>query len=47
MWIPGTPVVIILRIYVSLQVKPRVIRKERQMWSDLTFDDRLLKPTAK
>jgi hypothetical protein len=30
---------IILRIYVSLQVKPRFIRKECQLRIDLTFDD--------
>jgi hypothetical protein len=28
-------------IYVSLQVKPLYIRKEYQLWIDLTFDDRL------
>jgi hypothetical protein len=36
-----------LRIYVSLQVKPRFIRRECQLRIDLTFDDRLQKPTAK
>jgi hypothetical protein len=39
-----TPVAIILRIYVSLQVKPRFIRKECQLRIDVTFDDR---PTTK
>jgi hypothetical protein len=39
--------VIILRIYVSLQVKPRFIRKEYQLLIDLTFGDRLQKLTAK
>jgi hypothetical protein len=30
-----------LRIYVSLQVKPRFIRKEYQLRINLTFKDRL------
>jgi hypothetical protein len=41
MWILWTPVAIILRIYVSLQVKPRFVTKECQMRADLTFDDRV------
>jgi hypothetical protein len=40
MWLLWTPLVIILRIYVSLQVRPRFIRKEGQLRIDLTFDDR-------
>jgi hypothetical protein len=36
-----TPVPIILRIYVPLQVKPCFIRKEGQLLIDLAFDDRL------
>jgi hypothetical protein len=36
-----------LRIYISLQVKPRVIIKECHFRFDLTFDDRLQKLTAK
>jgi hypothetical protein len=36
-----------LRIYASTQVKPRFVRKECQLPIDLTFDDRLQKPTAK
>jgi hypothetical protein len=35
------------RIYLSLQVKPRFIRKEYQLRIDLTFDDRLQKTSAK
>jgi hypothetical protein len=35
-----------LRIYVSLQVKPRFIRKECQLRIDLSFDDGLQKQTA-
>jgi hypothetical protein len=46
MWIPGTPVAIILRICVSLQVKPRFSRKECQLQIDLSFDDRLQKPAT-
>jgi hypothetical protein len=38
-WIPWTPVAIIF--FVSLQVKPRFIKKECQLQIDLTFDDRL------
>jgi hypothetical protein len=41
MWILRTPASISLRIYVSLRVKPRFIRKECQMRVDITFDDRL------
>jgi hypothetical protein len=40
-------VAIILRIYVSLQVKPFFIRKECQLRIDFTFDEGLWKPTAK
>jgi hypothetical protein len=36
-----TPVAIILRIFVSLQVKASFIRRECQLWIELTFDDRL------
>jgi hypothetical protein len=36
-----TRVAIILRIYVSLQGKPRIIRKECELLIDLTFHDRL------
>jgi beta-lactamase regulating signal transducer with metallopeptidase domain len=42
LWIP---VAIILRVYVSLQVKPRFVRKECQLRIDRTFDERQL--TAK
>jgi hypothetical protein len=34
-------------MYVFLEVKPRFIRKECQLRIDLTFDDRLEKPTGK
>jgi hypothetical protein len=37
----------ILRIYVSLQAEPRFIRKQCQLRIDVTFGDRLHKPTAK
>jgi hypothetical protein len=39
--------VIILRIYISLEAKPRFIEKECKLLIDLPFDDRLQKPTAK
>jgi hypothetical protein len=47
MWILWIPVAIILRINVSLQVKPHFIRKECQLLIDITFNNRLQKPTAK
>jgi hypothetical protein len=47
MWILWIPVAIILCIFVSLQLKPRFIRKECQLRIDLTFDDRLYKPAVK
>jgi hypothetical protein len=45
-WTLWTPVPITLRIYVSLQVKPRFIRKECQLRIHLTFNDKLYKPTT-
>jgi hypothetical protein len=47
MWILCTPVAIILRICVSLQVKLCVIRKEHELRIDLAFNDILWKPTCK
>jgi hypothetical protein len=41
------PVAIILRIYVSLQVKRCFIRKGCQLRIDLILNDRLQKPIAK
>jgi hypothetical protein len=47
MWILWNPVAIILRVYASLQMKPRLIRKECQLRINPIFNDRLYKPTAK
>jgi hypothetical protein len=47
MWIPWNPVAIILGIFVSLQVNKRFIGIECQLGINLTFDERLYKPTAK
>jgi hypothetical protein len=36
-----------LHIYVSLQMKARLIRKECQLWTNHTFVNRLQRPIAK